>query len=317
MTDVMMLSLAPSACVLDNPLPSGPYRQQSKTRKRFSRNTPEAVKERLRRRRNREAAQDLRNRKKRYEMALQSKLDELNSDVDNLTAEERMLLEEQKQLQRQLQATLTGRPLMAPSVAEDVDSDSKAWAMARPRVTVGGLDSPVSEPETTMMVGPSIEPADELPPSLWSSDGTGSDVLYHESSSGDDLSDSDDERAQAGTRAGVAVGDWGMEPALERGRRRVGPASEHLANSELRRPPHAPDVFRDWVTMTMTGAGRQGYDGRVGETMAAPLPPPLPSIDSLPVSPPLSPMLDLSVDQDIDDAFIAEILGSMEVDIAY
>eukprot|EP00038_Savillea_parva_P030746 m.80032 g.80032 ORF g.80032 m.80032 type:complete len:256 (-) comp9318_c0_seq2:417-1184(-) len=159
MTDVMMLSLAPSACVLDNPLPSGPYRQQSKTRKRFSRNTPEAVKERLRRRRNREAAQDLRNRKKRYEMALQSKLDELNSDVDNLTAEERMLLEEQKQLQRQLQATLTGRPLMAPSVAEDVDSDSKAWAMARPRVTVGGLDSPVSEPETTMMVGPSIEPA--------------------------------------------------------------------------------------------------------------------------------------------------------------
>mmetsp|Transcript_22536 Transcript_22536/g.58833 ORF Transcript_22536/g.58833 Transcript_22536/m.58833 type:complete len:129 (+) Transcript_22536:172-558(+) len=69
-------------------LPPPPYREQSKTRKRFARGTPEAVKDSLRRRRNREAAQDLRDRKRRYELALQARVRELTADVDELTAEE-------------------------------------------------------------------------------------------------------------------------------------------------------------------------------------------------------------------------------------
>mmetsp|Transcript_22426 Transcript_22426/g.31576 ORF Transcript_22426/g.31576 Transcript_22426/m.31576 type:complete len:242 (+) Transcript_22426:58-783(+) len=155
-----MMMMMPSMPTCD-PLPPTPYREQSKTRKRFSRNTPENVKESLRRKRNRDAAQDLRDRKKRYEVALQTRLRELNADVDKLTEEEAQLLDEQAILKQKLELAKAGRPVSYQSNEDDV-VDSKSWMTTGSRFTAASqqhtLPSPGSESPDSMM-GSSIEPA--------------------------------------------------------------------------------------------------------------------------------------------------------------
>eukprot|EP00035_Acanthoeca_spectabilis_P037007 m.43060 g.43060 ORF g.43060 m.43060 type:complete len:282 (+) comp8390_c0_seq1:95-940(+) len=273
---MMMMPSQPSF----NPLPPAPYREQSKTRKRFSRSTPEAVKESLRRRRNREAAQDLRNRKKNYEVALQIRLRELTTDVENLTAEEALLLEEQHRLKQQLSGT-TGHPAVL-SGTEDSAMDSKAWLTAGPRFTAASqqqtLQSADMETEACTM-GSSIEPADEFPCSLWCPDGA-TDVRQHGNElfglpTSDDIDLSPADQGRGGdvcVEVGGGVGstdEWLLEPALE-----------------LRFAADPDDLLRSWITErgepAFTSSGR--------------------------ASPPLTPLFDSS-DGFVDDDFIAQILG--------
>eukprot|EP00037_Helgoeca_nana_P015143 m.141811 g.141811 ORF g.141811 m.141811 type:complete len:287 (-) comp22883_c0_seq1:165-1025(-) len=272
-----------------NPLPPAPYRQQSKTRKRFSRATPETLKESLRRTRNREAAQDLRNRKKTYEIALDIKLREIATEMDQLGVEENLLLEEQARLQLELEATI-GHPVALPST-EDSVMDSKTWATTGPRFIAASqqhsLQSPNFESETCTM-GSSIEPADELPScSLWCFDDA-TDVCHHGN----------------GQLDGMPVDDLFPEyqvgatavPHVECGRGGVGSSedrSELLPSLELQLAPgDLSDLFCDWVTDS-------------GEHQ-----PMFTDEDEGRASPPLTLFFEhLDSEAALDDDFLAEILG--------
>eukprot|EP00040_Diaphanoeca_grandis_P023738 m.129599 g.129599 ORF g.129599 m.129599 type:complete len:740 (+) comp29409_c5_seq1:236-2455(+) len=69
-------------------LPPGPLKKPSVTRRRFKRDTPAPVVELIRKQRNKEAAQDLRSRKKKYESELRLKTTGLESDVHRLERQE-------------------------------------------------------------------------------------------------------------------------------------------------------------------------------------------------------------------------------------
>lgn len=71
-----------------NVLPPGPNKKPNATRRRFARGTAPAVKSAERKRRNREAASDLRKRKVLYELSLEKTADGLDADVAALRRRE-------------------------------------------------------------------------------------------------------------------------------------------------------------------------------------------------------------------------------------
>lgn len=119
-------------------LPPLPYKKAPLKRKRFASGTSQEVKEKLRRMRNRDAAADLRHRKKNYEGVLENNLTALHDSIESLQDEETVLLRQEEQLRQRLLAAQHHQANVLPCEDPSIQIDTLDQSSYVTQYSIGG-----------------------------------------------------------------------------------------------------------------------------------------------------------------------------------